>query len=83
MFLKCWKIYHNFAILVIKRRYFYLIEYLLLLYFVYNNNEEDEYIYKKAPEPEVISFLLTDIEGNKTYAIALKYHREFYCCLNV
>ena len=41
------------------------------------------FISKKELEAEISSFLLTDIEGNKTYGVVLKYFREYYCCLSV
>ncbi len=38
---------------------------------------------RKIDEPTIHSFVLTDIDGNKTFAITLNFYREFYCCVQV
>lgn len=40
-------------------------------------------IKKTFEEPTVHSFVLTDIEGKKNFAMVLNFYREFYCCKNV
>lgn len=40
-------------------------------------------IKKFTEEPTVHSFVLTDIEGKKKYAVVLNFLREFYCCESV
>lgn len=40
-------------------------------------------VLKENVESSVHSFVITDIEGRKKYAIVLTYSREFYSCKNV
>jgi hypothetical protein len=45
--------------------------------------KEPVFVKRKAIDASIHSFILTDLDGNKTFAIVMTYYREFYCCTEV